>query len=92
MGVERLPGDWMAYFAYPAEETPNRAGTWPVLARTDGDRIDRLILPPDLADRSRRVTVIREHGEDKSINLERIVMVGSHLVVMETSPDKGGNS
>ncbi|MGM0690698.1 MAG: hypothetical protein ACQES3_04065 [Pseudomonadota bacterium] len=92
MGVERLPGDWMAYFAHPAGESLHAAATWPVLARIDGDRIDRLILPPDLADRSRRVTVIREHGEDKSINLERIVMVGSHLVVMETSPDKGGNS
>ena len=92
MGVERLPGDWMAYFAHPAKETPHAAGTWPVLARIDGGRIDRLILPPDLADRGQRVTVIREQGEDVEINLERIVMVGSHLVVMETSPDKGGNT
>ncbi|WP_322522136.1 hypothetical protein SR882_04425 [Guyparkeria halophila] len=92
MGVERLPGDWMAYFAHPAGKTPNTAGTWPVLARIEGERIDRLILPPDLADRGRRVTVIREQGADTHINLERIVMVGSHLVVMETSPDKGGNS
>ncbi len=92
MGVERLPGDWMAYFAHSAEETLHTAGTWPVLARIEGNRIEQLILPPDLADRGRRVTVIREQGEDSHINLERIVMVGSHLVVMETSPDKGGNS
>ncbi|QGT78066.1 hypothetical protein GM160_03685 [Guyparkeria halophila] len=91
MGVERLPGDWMAYFAHPADESPHAAGTWPVLARLEGDRIDQLILPPDLADRGRRVTVIRERGQDVPLNLERIVMVGSHLVVMETSPDKGGN-
>ncbi len=91
MGVERLPGDWMAYFAHPAGESPNSVGTWPVLARVDGERIDQLILPPDLADRGRRVEVIRERGEDLYVNLERIVMVGSHLVVMETSPDKGGD-
>ncbi|MFP4252029.1 MAG: hypothetical protein ACOC02_06120 [Guyparkeria sp.] len=93
MGVERLPGDWMAYFAHPADESPHAAGTWPVLARlVEDDRIDQLILPPDLADRGRRVTVIREQGEDRHLNLERIVMVGSHLVVMETSPNKGGNA
>ncbi|MFI9653562.1 hypothetical protein ABGV17_02355 [Guyparkeria sp. GHLCS8-2] len=92
MGVERLPGNWMAYFAHPAEETLHGAGTWPVLACIDGEQIDRLILPPALADRGRRVTVIREQGADMHVNLERIVMVGSHLLVMETSPDKGGNS
>ena len=92
MGVERLPGDWMAYFAYPTDESSHTEGTWPVLARLEGERIDQLILPPDLVDRGRRVTVIREDGQDVPLNLERIVMVGSHLVVMETSPDKGGNT
>ncbi|MFN2382522.1 MAG: hypothetical protein ABR561_08245, partial [Guyparkeria sp.] len=91
MGVERLPGDWMAYFAHPPEESPHSGGTWPVLARVDGERIHQLILPPDLADRGRRGTVIREQGEDVQLDLERVVMVGSHLVVIETSPDKGDN-
>ena len=85
MGVERLEGDWMAYFAHPSNASLQRTGTWPVLARLAGERIDRLILPPDLANRDERVTVIREQGNDIELKLERIVMVGSHLVVMEAS-------
>ncbi len=89
MGVERLPGDWMAYFAHPAEEALHAAGSWPVLARIDGDdHIDRLIVPPDLPDRGQCLTVIREEGKDIRIHLGRIVMVGSHLVVMEASSDR----
>ncbi|MGM0517440.1 MAG: hypothetical protein ACQER6_07560 [Pseudomonadota bacterium] len=89
MGVERLPGTWMAYFAYPADSSPQAGGTWPVLARLDQDKhIDRLIVPPEMPERSRRVTVIREEGEDINMNLERIVMVGSQLVVMEATSDR----
>lgn len=89
MGVERLPGDWMAYFAHPADGAPPATGTWPVLARVDDEqRIDRLIVPPELPERGRRLTVIREQGADININLERIVMVGSHLVVMEATSDR----
>ncbi|HSH85546.1 MAG TPA: hypothetical protein VK979_10390 [Guyparkeria sp.] len=85
MGVERLAGDWEAGLAHPVSEA--YAGTWPVLARVDGDSIDRLILPPDLADRGGRLNVIQEQGNDIHLNLERIVMVGSHLVVMEAASD-----
>ena len=85
MGVERLAGDWRAYFAHPSGKATTVSGTWPVLARLDGGRVDRVILPPDLADRGEQVTVIREQGNDINLNLERIVMVGSHLVVMEAS-------
>ena len=85
MGVERLPGDWRAYFAHPDGRGVPVSGTWPLLARVDGERVDRVILPPDLADRGERIRVIRERGSDINLNLERIVMVGSHLVVMEAS-------
>ncbi|HZJ82019.1 MAG TPA: hypothetical protein VFC95_04950, partial [Guyparkeria sp.] len=85
MGVERLAGDWKAGFAHPDVEA--YAGTWPVLARMNGDTIDRLILPPDLADRGGRLNVIQEQGNDVHLNLERIVMAGSHLVVMEAVSD-----
>ncbi|WP_156413972.1 MULTISPECIES: hypothetical protein [unclassified Guyparkeria] len=85
MGVERLAGNWMAYFAHPSEDSAQASGTWPVLARLAGRQVDRLILPPELAGRSDRVTVIREQGGDIHLKLERIVMVGSHLVVMEAS-------
>ncbi|MCL7743491.1 hypothetical protein LV476_00785 [Guyparkeria hydrothermalis] len=85
MGAERLDGDWMAYFARPSGASSQTSATWPVLARVDGNRIDQLILPPDLADHGSQVTVIREQGTDIHLNLERIVMVGSHLVVMEAS-------
>ena len=85
MGVERLEGKWMAYFAHPSDDAPQRGETWPVLARLVGDRIDRLILPPDLAKRSDRMTVVREQGDDIELKLERIVMVGSQLMVMEAS-------
>ncbi|MDG4866484.1 hypothetical protein P8631_00460 [Guyparkeria sp. 1SP6A2] len=89
MGVERLPGRWMAYFAHPADQAPHTAGSWPVLARLDEDnRIDRLIVPPDLPGRGQCLTVIREEGGDINIHLGRIVMVGSHLVVMEASSDR----
>ena len=83
MGVERLPGDWRAYFAHPSGQPSTASGTWPVLARLDDEHVDRLILPPELADRGEQVTVIREQGDDINLNLERIVMVGSQLVVME---------
>ena len=85
MGVERLAGDWRAYFAHPSGKASAVSGTWPVLARLDDGRVDRVILPPELADRGEEVTVIREQGADINLNLERIVMVGSHLVVMEAS-------
>jgi hypothetical protein len=85
MGVERLAGNWMAYFAHPSEDSAQASGTWPVLARTSGRQVDRLILPPELATRTDRVKVIREQGSDIHLNLERIVMVGSHLMVMEAS-------
>ena len=89
MGVERLPGNWRAYFAYPADGSPQTSGSWPVLVRLDEDKhIDRLIVPPDLPERGRRVTVIREQGDDINMNLERIVMVGSQLVVMEATSDR----
>ncbi len=89
MGVERLPGDWMAYFAHPADQAPHTAASWPVLARVDDDnRIDRLIVPPDLPGQAQCLTVIREEGGDINIHLGRIVMIGSHLVVMETSSDR----
>jgi len=89
MGVERLPGNWMAYFAYPADGSPQTVGTWPVLVRLDEDgHIDRLIVPPELPERGHRVMVIREQGDDININLERIVMVGSQLVVMEATSDR----
>jgi hypothetical protein len=89
MGVERLPGTWMADFARPTDSRPPAGGSWPVLARRDRDRhLDRLIVPPELPERSRHVTVIREQGEDINMNLERIVMVGSQLVVMEATSDR----
>ncbi len=89
MGVERLPGDWMAYFAHPADGTPPASGTWPVLARVDEERrVDRVVVPPELPERGRRLTVIRDQGADININLGRIVMVGSHLVVMEATSDR----
>lgn len=89
MGVERLPGDWMAYFAHPADQALHMAGSWPVLARVGRENhIERLIVPPELPDQGRYLTVIREAGEETNIHLGRIVMVGSQLVVMEASSDR----
>ncbi len=85
MGVERLAGNWMAYFAYSGEVSGGTQQTWPVLARVAAKGIDRIILPSELAERSDRLTVVREQDADIHLNLERVVMVGSQLVVMEAS-------